>query len=90
MQDALLALIAPAADSFGRSARLAPNRRHQAVLMRVKTTCTQCLAALEAGAPVDLLSMDIQSILETIGEISGETSPDEVLDAVFSRFCIGK
>ena len=77
-------------DSFGRSARLAPNRRHQAVLMRVEAACTQCLAALEAGAPVDLLSVDMQSILETIGEISGETSPDEVLDAVFSRFCIGK
>lgn len=90
LQDALLALIAPAADSFGRSARLAPNRRHHAVLMRVEAACTQCLAALEAGAPVDLLSVDMQSILETIGEISGETSPDEVLDAVFSRFCIGK
>ena len=58
--------------------------------MRVEAACTQCLAALGAGAPVDLLSVDMQSILETIGEISGETSPDEVLDAVFSRFCIGK
>jgi len=45
---------------------------------------------MHAGAPVDLLAVEVQTVLDHLGDITGLTTPDEVLDAVFSQFCIGK
>ena len=42
------------------------------------------------GAAVDLLAVEVQSVLDYLGDITGLTTPDEVLDTVFSQFCIGK
>ena len=90
LQKAVLALLAPQDATLGKTARFAPNRRHRTLLVQAEAACASCLDSLQSGAPVDLLSVDVQAILELIGEISGESSPDEVLDAVFSQFCIGK
>ena len=95
LRHTLRRLIAPQDSCLGTAAPhqttpLAPNRRHRALLTRAEAACLACLDALAAGAPVDLLSVDVQAIMDPIGEISGHSSPDEVLDAVFSRFCIGK
>ncbi|MBW7935883.1 MAG: hypothetical protein H3C71_01635, partial [Flavobacteriales bacterium] len=43
-----------------------------------------------AELPSDLLASDLRQAWEALGEIVGDISPDEVLDVVFSRFCIGK
>jgi tRNA modification GTPase len=43
-----------------------------------------------AGLPPELLSLDLRSALSALGEVTGETSTDEVLDHIFSSFCIGK
>jgi tRNA modification GTPase len=40
--------------------------------------------------PTDLIVIHINSILNLLGEITGEITTDEILDMVFSRFCIGK
>ena len=90
LQSAILNLIAPQEQGLGETARFAPNRRHRSLLSQALDACGLCLGSLAGEAPLDLLSVDVQSVLDCIGEISGHTSPDEVLDAVFSRFCIGK
>ncbi|NQS71447.1 MAG: tRNA uridine-5-carboxymethylaminomethyl(34) synthesis GTPase MnmE [Desulfobulbaceae bacterium] len=91
LQTAILGIIAPNHDGLQREhARLAPNRRHRSLLTRALDACTACLATLQAGAPLDLLSVDVQTVLDCIGEISGHATSEEILDAVFSRFCIGK
>lgn len=68
----------------------APNTRHRAVLLRTLEACHRFEQALTAGAPVDLLAVEVQTALDCLGDITGLTTPEEVLDAVFSQFCIGK
>lgn len=68
----------------------APNTRHRSILDKTLTACRQFAQAMAMGAPVDLLAVEVQSALDYLGDITGLTTPDDVLDAVFSRFCIGK
>ena len=47
-------------------------------------------AQLASGASGELLAIDLRDSLAAIGEITGETTPDAILDIIFSSFCIGK
>lgn len=68
----------------------APNTRHRAILAKTLQACTSLEASMRQGAPVDLLAVEVQSALDYLGDITGLTTADEVLDLVFSQFCIGK
>ena len=46
--------------------------------------------AIEREDPVDLIEIDIKRIWTILGEIIGETYSDELLDQLFSQFCLGK
>jgi tRNA modification GTPase len=48
------------------------------------------LQAIERQMPSEMLSFDLRTAMETIGEITGEITTDEILNHVFSSFCIGK
>ena len=48
------------------------------------------MLTLLAGAPADLLAVDLQTALDHLADIVGLTTPDDVLAAVFAKFCIGK
>lgn len=48
------------------------------------------LKALESGMPIDLASTDLRSAWQNLGEILGEVSSEELLDEMFSQFCLGK
>ena len=47
-------------------------------------------ASAGSTAPRECLAMDLREVLGALGRITGETTPDEILDQIFSRFCIGK
>jgi len=68
----------------------APNVRHTMILEKTLAACRRLRATLQAGATVDLIAVDLQVALDHLGDIVGLTTPDDVLDALFSRFCIGK
>jgi tRNA modification GTPase len=68
----------------------APNVRHRAILEKALAACQRFAEALAAGAPVDLLAVEVQSALDELADLVGLTTPEDVLDAIFSRFCIGK
>ena len=40
--------------------------------------------------PMEVIEVDVRSAYDALGEIIGETVSDEILDEVFSRFCLGK
>lgn len=68
----------------------APNVRHADALLRALAACERVQDGLQSGLTNDLLAVDLQECLAQLGEIVGETTTDDILDAIFTRFCIGK
>ncbi|MGH1335133.1 MAG: tRNA uridine-5-carboxymethylaminomethyl(34) synthesis GTPase MnmE [Aureispira sp.] len=66
------------------------NSRHYAALRAALESLDSVLMGLEAGITGDFLAMDIRHALNSLGEITGEISTDDLLGNIFSRFCIGK
>ena len=68
----------------------APNLRHTVILQKTQKACDQVKQTLLFDAPADLLAVDLRAALDYLTDIVGLTTPDDVLDVLFSRFCIGK
>jgi tRNA modification GTPase len=66
------------------------NLRHKRVLERAKDMIEEALEGRKRGIPWDLSAFDIRQILSVLGEIVGQITPEEVIETIFSRFCIGK
>jgi|TARA_B100001971_G_scaffold214914_1_gene255453 tRNA modification GTPase len=66
------------------------NARHRDVLCRARASLEQSLAALRAAANLELVAMDLRIAVNAIGEVVGKTSTEDLLDSIFSQFCIGK
>lgn len=64
--------------------------RHRICLEAAATNIDQATAAFRSGIPPDVIAVDIMAALDHLGEIVGRTSPEAVLDRIFSEFCIGK
>jgi tRNA modification GTPase len=64
-------------------------RAHQRDSLRRATAALSRLLQNFPASP-ELLSIDLREALQALGEITGETTPDDILDAIFSAFCIGK
>jgi len=69
---------------------LVTNIRHQQALFEAKKHLQDVLAGIEEGVPVDLLTIDLKGAWERLGEITGETVGEDIIDEIFSRFCLGK
>lgn len=66
------------------------NLRHQEALMLAAEHLQDARKALEQGFPVDLASIDLQAAWQALGEISGQTTAQDVIDKIFANFCLGK
>lgn len=66
------------------------NVRHRVALEQALTAITHALSSLEKGALAELLSVDLHDAAEALGEIIGNITSDDVLERIFSDFCIGK
>lgn len=66
------------------------NERHYELLCNVSNSCTEGLELLADGMSGDLISFVLGRALDYLGEITGEFTSDEVLQTIFSSFCIGK
>ncbi len=66
------------------------NARHYEALKQVDRSLTDIKAGLDNNIPGDLLALDIRRCLHYISEITGDISNENVLDYIFSKFCIGK
>jgi tRNA modification GTPase len=84
--DALLGGAPPAAGE----ARLVSSPRHRDALARAVSYLQAAALSWDEGRPADLLAGDLTVALNALGEITGETVGDDLLDLIFSRFCIGK
>ena len=66
------------------------NKRQQDCLSKCRESLSQALDAANAGELQDLISIDLKSALLFLDEITGEVITDEILENIFSHFCIGK
>jgi len=64
--------------------------RHLNALERTLHYVKDALSGVEQNIPVDLVVIDIRNALDSFGEITGETVTEDILDTIFSEFCIGK
>jgi len=69
---------------------LVTNLRHYQKLVETDNSLDRVLTGLETGVTGDFLAMDIRQALHHLGEITGEVTTDDLLENIFSRFCIGK
>ena len=73
-----------------RGAVMVTNARHIGLLHQAVDSLNAVLEGIEAGMPVDLVQIDMTDAWNTLGEITGQTYQDELLDQLFSQFCLGK
>lgn len=66
------------------------NVRHQEALRRARTALEAASAGIADGTPLDLVSFDVRTAAGALGEITGASVDDELLDRIFRDFCIGK
>lgn len=71
-------------------ALLVTNPRHKDALQRAEKHLQLASIALGEKLPDDFVTIDLTAALNALGEITGETVTDELLDIIFSRFCVGK
>lgn len=68
----------------------APSDREAAALTAARAELAELAAEIEAGLPYDIMGVRLETASALLADITGETTPDDVLNAVFDRFCIGK
>ena len=69
---------------------LVTNQRQAGLLAKAKQQLADVETGLESGMPLDLVQIDFTGAWETLGEITGESAPDELINDLFSQFCLGK
>lgn len=66
------------------------NSRHISLLKQARQTIQDTIDAAEAGIPMDMVQIDLTRTWELLGEIIGESASDELINQLFSQFCLGK
>ena len=66
------------------------NERQIALMMKAENSMHQALEAMEAGMELDIVEIDIQNAYTSLKEILGEVHREDLLDTLFSNFCLGK
>ena len=66
------------------------NSRHQEALTRARAAAQRSIEALRADKTLELAALDLRIATNAVGEIVGKTTTEDLLDSIFSQFCIGK
>ncbi|MEA4973132.1 MAG: tRNA uridine-5-carboxymethylaminomethyl(34) synthesis GTPase MnmE [Candidatus Metalachnospira sp.] len=66
------------------------NVRHKNMLCKAAEALERAIVTIETRMPEDFISMDLQEALSALGEITGDSVDDEIIDRIFTRFCLGK
>lgn len=66
------------------------NARHQDALRRANTALNDAIESLTNAMPPELVAVDLHISLDALGDIVGKTTTEDILDRIFSQFCIGK
>ena len=88
------ALLGPTGSAGSESASAPAARissaRQKAVLLKAAGALKDAEHVIRSGESLDMVAVDISAALSALGEITGETTPEDILDSLFSNFCVGK
>lgn len=88
LKKTLLALVD--AGALNSNEIILTNLRHLQALKQTRTSLNNVLTNMDQSVSSDFLAVDIRRAIHSIGEIVGEVTTDDLLDNIFSKFCIGK
>ena len=88
LEEAVAALF-PAGDARETGGLLTDQRQEEAAF-RAREAVRRALEALESGLTPDAVLTDAEEALDAIGELTGRTAKEEIVERIFSRFCVGK
>ncbi len=66
------------------------NLRHKEALISALSSVSRAISALSNFVPYDIVAIDITDAASYLGEITGKTVSEEIVDKIFARFCLGK
>lgn len=69
---------------------LITNARHEHQLRKAADFLKSCLNSVDQGLTLDIIALDMRAALEELGRITGHHADEDVINTIFSRFCIGK
>jgi tRNA modification GTPase len=69
---------------------LVTNQRQAGLLAKAKQSLEDVISGINDAMPLDLIQIDLKNAWDTLGEITGESAPDELITQLFSQFCLGK
>jgi tRNA modification GTPase len=69
---------------------LVSNARHKALLTHALQSVQAAQLGQRGGLSADLVAIDVREAVDALGEITGESASEDLLEAIFSRFCVGK
>jgi tRNA modification GTPase len=72
------------------SSNVVPNLRHRQALNDAMSFFKDAARNLEEDGPMEIVAVELKSGLDALGEIIGETTSEDVLESIFSQFCLGK
>lgn len=78
------------APAIAADAILVNNVRHKNALEKARHCLAEALEGVRAGLPEDLLAIDLRRAWEALGEITGSTAAEDIIERIFANFCIGK
>lgn len=88
LKEQLLSLALSHADTA--SSALLTNTRHIELVRQSREALKRALDSIEAGMPVDCAVVDLREAWDLLGSITGDTVHDDMVEEIFSRFCLGK
>jgi len=88
--ETIVGLIMSGLVSVNQESAIVTRARHKQALIEACNDLQQALTTLQQGLPLDLISIGLFGALEHLGEITGETVRENIIDRIFAQFCIGK
>jgi tRNA modification GTPase len=66
------------------------NIRHIQLLKEAKGSVTEVIMGIKQGVPLDMAEIDLKNAWQSLGEVIGEAVAEDLIDQIFSQFCLGK
>ena len=72
------------------NAQLITEERHLKALEKARDYVDASIIGIEDGVPLDIVAEDVKAVWDALGEITGKTATEDIIDEIFSKFCVGK